>query len=299
MEFLNTYFGLSADYLLVLTVNLVITALVLIAIKFIIGMVSNVKMIDSLSLKNNPAMGISLGGIIFAVGIIMSGVIGGDAASDITKEIITVGVSGIIGIILVFSSRVIFDKISIPGFKMRDAIMQGNIAVSVIDAGNVIASALIIKSVFLVIDTTTTNLIIIGLGSFIVSQLLLTIASYYRIFFYNRAHGRSLQDNIMKGNIALALRFSGFRIGMAFAISAALTLAPLNIEIFASSLLIWLGVSLVQMVLVIIFSMICDKALLMGINTRDEVDNKHNIAVGATQAALTAVIGLIIFTLVS
>ncbi|NRA88195.1 MAG: DUF350 domain-containing protein [Rhizobiales bacterium] len=299
MEFLNTYFGLSSYYLLVLGVNLVITALVLIAIRFVIGMISNVKMIDGLSLENNPAMGISLAGIIFAVGIIMTGVIGGEASDNLIKEIVSVSVSGIIGIILVFSSRVIFDKISIPKFKMRDAIMQGNIAVSVVDAGNVIASALIIKSVFLVIDTTTTNLIIIGLGSFIVSQLLLTIASYYRIFFYNRAHGRSLQDNIIKGNIALALRFAGFRIGMAFAISGALTLAPLSMDILAWSLLIWLGVSLVQMLLVIVFSFICDKVLLMGIDTRDEVDNKQNIAVGATQAALTSAIGLIIFTLVS
>lgn len=300
MAFLNTYFGLTNDYLLVLGVNLIITILVLLTIKFIIGKVSNVDVKEELSVKDNPAMGISLGGIILAVGIIMTGVIGGEeSATTLQKEIITVALSGLVGIILIFLARVVFDKLSMKNFNVRNAIMEGNTAVAIMDAGNVIATALIIKAVLAGTDIASLNMILIGLGSFIVSQLLLTLSSHYRIILFKKHHGTGLEDEVMEGNIALALRFSGFKIGMGFAIVGALTLAPLNPDMLIGSLSIWLGVGLVQMILVVIFSLICEKVLLSGVDTRDEVDGQSNIAVGAVQAVLYVVIGLIIFTLVS
>ncbi|PCJ38576.1 MAG: hypothetical protein COA81_12785 [Alphaproteobacteria bacterium] len=299
MEFLNTYFGLTTDYLAVLGINLVITVLVLGGIRYVIGWISNINTKEELAERDNPALGISLAGVVFAVGIVMTGVISGEASADLGQEAMTVALSGVIGIALIFAARMIFDKVSMPKLNVRDAIVSGNVAVSVMDMGNVIATALIIKAVFLNTEAGSLNLILAGVGSFIVSQLLLSLASYYRIFLFNKYHGTSLQDNVSGGNIALALRFSGFRIGMAFAISGALALAPLDLNNLVASMGIWLGVGLVQMVLVVLFSFICEKLLLMGVDTRDEVDNQKNVAVGATQAALLVAISLIIFTLVS
>ena len=299
MEFLNTYFGLTQEYLAVLGVDLIITVLVLGGIRYVIGFISNINTTEELAVRDNPAMGISLAGVVFAVGLIMTGVISGEASADLGEEALTVALSGVIGIVLIFSARLIFDKISMPKLNVRDAIMDGNVAVSVMDMGNVIATALVIKAVFLSAETGSWNLILAGLGSFVVSQLLLSLASYYRIFLYNKYHGTSLQDNVSDGNIALALRFAGFRIAMAFAISGALALAPLNLNNLIPSLGIWLGAGLVQMILVVLFAFICEKVLLRGVDTRDEVNNQKNVAVGATQAALLAAVGLTLFTLVS
>ncbi|MBL4640013.1 MAG: DUF350 domain-containing protein [Kordiimonadaceae bacterium] len=299
MEFLNTYFGLTTDYLAVLGINLVLTVLVLASIRYIIGMISSVNTKEELTVRNNPALGISLAGVVLGVGIIMSGVISGDASASLQEEIITVALSAVIGIILIFAARMIFDKISMPNFKVRDALLDGNVSVAVMDMGNVIATALIIKAVFVTSETGSINLMLAGIGSFVVSQLLLSVASYYRIALFNKHHDSSLQDNVLAGNVALSLRFAGFRIGMAFAISGALALAPLDLNNLVSSLGIWLGVGLIQMVVVVVFAAICEKALFAGVNTRDEVDNQKNVAVGATQAALLTSIGLIVFTLVS
>lgn len=299
MEFLTTYLGISTDYLIVLAVNLIIATAVLVCVRFVIGFISKVDMKHELSVRDNAAMGISLAGVIFAVGLIMVGVIDGEPSADLMAEIISIAISGILGIILVFGARVIFDKTSFPGFGISDEVKKGNIAVSVIDAGNVIATAIIIKTVFLNADSGSESLLIVGFGSFVVSQILLTVASYYRIILFNRHHKSSLEDNVVKGNVALALRFVGFRLGMALAISGALTLAPISLDNLLTSLAIWLGISLVQMILVGGFSLIVEKILLAGVDTRNEVDNQNNLAVGATQAAIAITIGLIMFTLVS
>lgn len=299
MEFLTTYLGISSEYLIVLAVNLIIATAVLVCVRFVIGFVSKVDLKHELSVRDNAAMGISLAGVIFAVGLIMVGVIDGEPSADLWSEILSVLVSGILGIILVFSARVIFDKTSFPGFGISDEVKKGNVAVSVIDAGNVIATAIIIKTVFLNADSNSESLLLVGLGSFVVSQILLTLASYYRIFLFKKHHKTSLEKNVVEGNVALALRFVGFRLGMAMAISGALTLAPLSLTNLTASLGVWLGISLVQMILVGAFSLIVEKILLMNVDTREEVDNQKNIAVGATQAAIAITIGLIMFTLVS
>ena len=150
------------------------------------------------------------------------GTLYGQEIRSIEQAFISTGLYGGAGIILMALTRIIFDKISLPKISIRDEILAGNIAIAIIDAGNVIATAIILYGVMAWAEVNTLDSMKLVAIAYVVSQLLLTLASLLRIkLFAIRNAGKSLQEELHNHNIALALRFAGYRIGTAFAITAA------------------------------------------------------------------------------
>jgi len=119
----------------------------------------------------------------------------------------------------------------------------------------------------------------------------------YRIKLFNASNKQSFQDSIRGGNLAVAWRFTGFRIVVALAITAASGLVPPMNGEFIQPMLLWIVVSLAMLVLVSILSIIADKVILSGIDIRDEVDSQSNVAIGVVQCVIVISIGLIIAVL--
>lgn len=289
--------SLSPHYSAILLINLAIAFALLVALKFISGAISGVNALHELSEKDNPAFGISIAGVAVAITIMMTGVMTGEASAQFSTEVMLVTGYGVLGLILMTLTRFIFDRVSMPGFSVKDEILKGNMAAGIVDAGNVIATAIIIRAAMVWIEDTTIYHAAFVVGAYILSQAILSLASLYRLHIFKKRNDKSLQDSIQGGNIALAWRFTGYRLGIAFAITAASGMVPYTLETPVFTAGLWVGVSIVMMVLVSVLVVLADLVILRKIDVNEEVDKQRNIAIGAIQCAITISVGLIIAAL--
>lgn len=288
------------NYNIVLLLNLVLVIAIFTSVRFFSGITSHINSTKELTEKDNPAFGISMAGVVFAVTIILSGAIYGDPIYTMEQSVISVGLYGIIGITLMAITRIIFNKIALPSVTIREEIVKGNVAAGIIDAGNVIATAIIIRTMMMWVDANTINGLFAILIGFVISQVLLTSTTILRIKrLNNKITNNSLQNEIKSRNIAIALRFSGRKIGTAFAIAAASSRLIFELYDLPSLLAIWAGVSVIMIVLLSLLSFIANKIILAGINVDDEVIRQRNIALGAVQCVIYICLGLLLSELMS
>lgn len=288
---------IDSYYALILAVDLIVAMVLLVGIKYLSGVISGVNATDELAEKDNPAFGISVAGVCFGVTIMLTGVMQGEASASLVSELVLVAGYGVLGIALMSATRFIFDRISMPGFSISASIKEGNIAAGILDAGNVIATAIIIRSIMIWLDAESYSGMLMVIGGYLVSQMILSIASYYRLKLFSRHHGKSMQNEFKEGNIAAAWRFSGFRVGVALAITATAGVVPYNTDQLGLVALTWVLVALIMMALLSILSYVIEKVVLAGIDTRDEVDVQGNIAIGVIQCAFTIGLGILIAAL--
>lgn len=297
--FLDAFYW-DHSYTLVLLVNLAICIAFFTSLRLFSGAIAHVSAWDELVKRDNPAFGISLGGAILGVTIVLTGAIyGKQAQNTVDESAIAIGLYGLIGITLMALSRVIFDKIALPRISIRDEIEKENIAAGIIDAGNIIATAIIIHTVTRWVEVTTFHGILALLVGYVISQVLLTAATYLRLEIFSVKHKTSMQDIFKQGNIALALRFVGRRIGTAFAVTAASNIMVYEEYNIYQLLLAWALISVVVMVILSILSYIADKAILWNIDTSNEIVGQRNIAIGTLQGFIYVCLGMLLAQLMT
>lgn len=283
------------SYNLPLIVNLTVIVILFTSLRFFSGAIAHINSSEELLKKDNPAFGISLAGTTFAVTIMLSGTIYGDPEYGIIKSAVTIGFYGLLGIIFMAFTRIIFDKISFPSLSLRDEIVKGNLAVSIADTGNVIASALIIRTVMVWIPYNDIQSVLILIGTFALSQIMLSIATFFRIRFFKFRHeGKSISEELKNGNMALSLSFSGRIIGTALAIMAASGLVSYEDSSFSAMIIGWVFVSFLIMVILKALSLISEKIILYNVNFTYELLEQKNIAVGAVRAMIYICLGILI-----
>lgn len=265
------------------------------------GAISHVDPSYELTQKDNAAFGISLAGVVFGVTLVLSGVIPNSWTMSLTEVGIAVAVYGIAGIGLMVLTRLIFDRIALPRISIREEIVKGNTAAAIVDAGNVIAAALVIRALMVWTPTTSLESVVDLLKLYAVSQIVLTVVAmlHVRLFTMHGVDDRTLQDEIHGGNTALALRLSGRRIGIAFAITAASNI--MVYELYSVNRLLgeWVLVSLLFILGLTLLSWLATRIILFGMKVNDEVINQRNIAIGAMQGTIYASLGLLVSSLVS
>jgi uncharacterized membrane protein YjfL (UPF0719 family) len=196
-------------------------------------------------------------------------------------------------------TRIIFDRLVLRKISLPDEIVDGNVAVAIADAGNVLATALVLRSLMIWVSGISVESLMLLVGGFLISQALLTAvtALYMRLFMATHG-GVCLQDDLKQGNIAIALRFAGQKIGAAFAITVA---AQIIVYEDASSIPMILGAWCVASLLAIfvwkVLCLIAERIILFRVNRDDEVRRQRNIALGALQGVIYISIGLLLVTL--
>lgn len=283
-----------------LLINLAIAVGFFTSIRLFSGVISHVNSSKELFEKDNPAFGISMSGVAFAVTIMITGAIYGDPVNNLMDSVIAVGLYGLLGIIFLACSRIIFDKIALPAISLRDEIVKGNIAVGIVDASNVIATAIIIRAIMVWVENNTFESIQAVLIAFIISQVFLTLSTYLRMkVFANKNDGKCVQDDLRKGNVAVALRFAGRKIGTAFAITAASNL--MVYEVYDLKLLVgaWSAVSILMVIILTALAFVADKIILFGIDINQELVKRKNVALGALQFSVYVSLGLLLSELMA
>ena len=285
-------------YNIILLLNLLIVVGLFTSLRLFSGAIAHINASNELLKKDNPAFGISLAGATFAVTIMLSGTMYGSPENDALYSIISVGVFGIVGIALMALTRMIFDKITLPAIHLRDEIVKGNMAVAIADAGNVLAAALIIRIVLIWVTTSSIEGFMAILGGYAVSQFILTSMTLLRRTAFTVIHkGNCLQEELKKGNIALALRFAGQKIGTAFAIATAAQIVVYEEYDIVPILGAWFLASVIVVLVWKVLSIIAQQIILFRVDVNKEVIEQKNIAVGALQAVIYISMGLLISAL--
>ena len=279
----------------ILLINLTIIIALFTALRLFSGKIAHINATAELLTKDNPAFGISLSGTVFAVAVMLSGTIYSMPGQTVEDSAISVGLYGVVGIVLMALARLIFDKITLRELSLRDEIVNGNKAVAIADAANVLAAALIIRTVMMWVPVNTIESIYAVLAAFAISQFILTASTIIRMKIFSAAHKeRDIQKELKDGNIALALRFAGKKIGTAFAISIAAEIVVYEIYQLPAVLTAWFFVSIVAILALKLLYFIAEKIILFRVDTNHEVLTQRNIAVGALQAVLYIAMGMLL-----
>lgn len=295
-DFLNIEVNLALYYL----VDFLIAVALLSGMRVLAGFVGNVSAKHEISENDNKAFGVSLAGAMVAVSIMLMGVVSGDAGYSLLNEALMVGLFGVVGIVLMWLTRIVFDRVSFPGLSIHDQIMKGNMSASIIDACNMIATAIIIKAAMSWVDGGITMAITAVVASFIASQVIMALATLYRAKVYAKRHdGQQLHTAIEDDNIALALRFSAYRIGIAIAVSAAFTAVEYEPDAFMAVFMLWFAIALALFILLTLVAIVIRHGVLHRVDIREEVGKQSNIAVGVIEGSIYIVVGLLMSGLIS
>jgi uncharacterized membrane protein YjfL (UPF0719 family) len=294
MENVTQMIMLSDASLAYYAIDFVILMCFMAALRLLATMVAGISLRELLAQQDNFAAGIALAGAIIAVAILMMGVVSGDAGSTYVEEITLMVGYGVAAMIFMGLTRKIFDNIGLRKISIHAEIMKGNVAAGVVDAFNLIATAIIIRAAMSWVDGSTFLGLAVVVGIFLVSQVILLIATLYRSTIFSRRHkgsGKTLQGEIKAGNIALAIRFSGYRMGVALAITATSGLVSYDPSLLPFSILAWVMMAIVIFASQTLLSIILRHILLPKVNIAEEVGEQKNIAIGSIEAAIYVGIG--------
>jgi uncharacterized membrane protein YjfL (UPF0719 family) len=287
--------GLDPYIINLILINILVTLFLIGIMPFIISINTPINSVEEIERKNNLAFGMSVAGFALGIAITMTGITNGEVSDNYYMEILLIASYGLIGILFMIISRTLLAKVVFPRLDFFQKIKQGNCAVALIDAANSIATALIIRSTMLWVDTTTSDGLIIVIIAFMFSQALFLMATLYRIKLYNfRTRGKLLINSFRENNVARALCFFGYKIGIAFAIIGAISLVPYNIMDVQATLIRWLILSFILIVLVSVLALIAEKIIFFRFSFVEEIDVNQNITLAIIDSIIYIAIGLII-----
>lgn len=285
-----------------LSIDFAIIFILFISLRMVKGLVSNVHATDEIASEDNFAFGVSFAGGIAALAIVLNGVSQGEFAPTLLQEAKNMAVFGVIGLILITAGRMFQDKVVLPKVSLHDEIAKGNLAAAIVDVGNVIAVALVIRASMLWVETEGFSALPVIGAAFLVSQVVLTIASKYRVkLFQVKAQGDNdcMQQALEDGNKALALRYAGYLSGTALSITAASGFVRYDAENVWMAVLYWAIAAVIICALFALIKLVAMKLILPGVDLSDEVDNQQNLGVAAIEAAVAMAIGLTLATLLA
>jgi uncharacterized membrane protein YjfL (UPF0719 family) len=279
----------------VLLLNLAVVMALFVSLKLFSGAIIHVDSTRELSVRDNPAFGISLSAAMLGVAIMLGGAVYGDPDETGLPSWLDVAAFGLTGIVLLTITRFVLSKIVLTNISLRQEILGGNKAVAIADAGNVIAASIIIYVVMKWVPAYTLDTVMALLGGFAVSQAFLALMTVLRIRVFARfGYGGGLQDQLKQGNMAVALKFAGQKIGTALAMSTAAQIVVYEEYTVGPILLAWAIASVIVVFVWEILCQIAQRIILFRVDLQHEVINDKNIAIGSILAAIYISLGLLI-----
>tara|TARA_B100000700_G_scaffold331722_1_gene467554 strand:- start:33598 stop:34515 length:918 start_codon:yes stop_codon:yes gene_type:complete len=272
-------------------INMLATLLLLIVFKYMIGIYSDVKMNEELAHKDNPAYGLITACSFLSFFLIMSAASTGEGVLSFAKEMGVVLGYGVAGMLMVLVSKVIFDKISLSKFCVREELSKRNMAVAIADGSNLVATSLIVFAYMSWVKSSSLTTISVVLFGWVLSQVLLSVLTWFRTAIFRAENGISLSESLQKNNIAVAIRFAGYRIAIALAPLITIGHYPyedgwgfiLAFEIFLTTILL--------AVIYLVGTFIAKKVIFNGVSFRSEINDQQNTGMAYIEFAF--VLGLV------
>lgn len=291
--------GITLWSLQALAIDFAIIIALFVSLKFIKGWVSNLHANDEITKKDNFAFGTSFAAGLVGVAIVLTGVSSGEFAPTLGQEALQMLGYGALAIVLIKLGHIFQDKVALRKVNLHDEIVKGNMTAAMVEFGHVVSVAIVVRSALIWVQTEGWHGLPLVVGAFFVGSLVLLLVSQYRVQLYLRTSAASgdLQQAISSANLAVGIRYAGFLIGSALALTAATGIAPYVADNLAASLLYWAISAVLSVVAFIVLHLITIKIILSGCNVSDEVNNQKNIGVAAVSAAISFAIGITMATL--
>ena len=299
MNELITTLDLSGSLIGYLAIDMAVAILLLGCIRYAMGMLGKVDTADELAKKDNFAYGISMAGGVAAMGIALSGAITGELAGSYQIEFIGMLSYGLAGLILIKAGRYIHDKFALPDFNKQELILDRNIAVALVDAASVIATAIVVRAAIMWVDGLTVDTFTALIAAWIVSQVMLVIITRLFEWKYAKNNGISFQTALVNEHIALSLRYSGYLISTAMSVTAASYFIIFDANALWLGIAQWVVISIILMALLTVLTAIAKFLVLWGINRREEVEDQQNVGVATIELATSFSTALLLMGLMS
>jgi len=263
-----------------------------------VGGMARVRTFEELTGRDNVAFGIPFAAAIFSIAIMMSGAVSGAPSITLVHEAGIVSAYGGLGIVLLIMTRLLFDRLALPHIDLRAQVLSGNVAAGVVDAANMVSTAIVIRAVMIWVDNESFAGLMMVFVGFLFSQFVMFAVTYYRQWVYRRRHqGAALQTALEEGNLALALRYFGHRIGAALAITAASGIVFYSDREPTLSAFFWSSISLVMVIAVSLLAIAARHLILLRVDIAEEVGRQRNVAVGLAEGLIYIALGLIMAAL--
>lgn len=269
----------SASYVLLAGVLLTV-------FKYVNGLFSGYQLNKELTEHDNKAVALSLSGFLFALFIIIHGVLTepGNWApidNDYSTWLIDLRDTAIwstVGCIYLLLARVINDKLILPKFSNRKELIQDrNVGVGIVQAGSYITTALIIRATLNGPDIFTLGEeLLLTLIWFTITQILLIAFT----FLYQLSTKYDLHEELRNDNPATGVAFAGNMIAIGILLAFYIRTYDSIVGLF-----IWAAISTLLLCLVRI---IVDKALLPNQKLDQEIAKDRNWGAGTIEA-ITAI----------
>ncbi|MDN3378451.1 MULTISPECIES: DUF350 domain-containing protein [unclassified Pseudoalteromonas] len=291
--------GITMWSLQALAIDFAIIIALFVSLKFIKGWVSNLHANDEITERDNFAFGISFAAGLVALAIVLTGVSSGAFAATLQLEALQMLAYGVLAIVLIKLGHFFQDKVALRKVSLHDEIVKGNATAAIIDFGHVVSVAIVIRSALFWVATEGWHGIPIVIAAFIIGSLALLLVSQYRVQLFKRTNrsGDCLQQAIVDGNLAVGIRYAGFLIGSALAITAASGIAPYVADSINASLVYWAISAVVCLIAFILLHLITIKIILAGCDISDEVNRQKNVGVATISAAISFAVGITMATL--
>ena len=299
MNELMTMLEQNASLISYLAIDMAVAILLLGGIRYTMGVLGKVDTTDELSSKDNFAYGISMAGGVAAMGIALSGAITGELAGSYKIELIGMLAYGVAGLILIKAGRFIHDKFAIPSFDKQELILKRNLAVGIVDAASVIATAIVVRAAIIWVEGINVKTFIALTAAWIVSQVMLVIITRLFEWKYAKSNGITFQTALVNEHVALAIRYSGYLISTAMSVTAASYFIVFNMDSLWVGIAQWIVISSILMLALTILTTIAKFLVLWGINRREEVEDQQNIGIAAIEFATSFSIALLLMALMS
>jgi uncharacterized membrane protein YjfL (UPF0719 family) len=285
-----------------LAVDFAIIFALFVSLRLFKGLVSNVHATDEIASKDNFAFGVSFAGGIAALAIMLTGASMGAFGSSLLEEAINMAVFGIVGLALITLGRLIQDKLVLSQVSLHDEIAKGNLAAAIVDLGNAIAVGIVIRGAMIWVETEGFMALPIIIAGFVVSQIVLALASIYRVKLFKvkaSSENNCMQQALEDGNTALALRYAGYLTGTSLAITAASGFVTYDAENVWMAVALWAVFAVIISIVFAGIKMIAMKLILPGVDLSDEIDNQKNLGAAAIEAAVAIAIGMTLASLLA
>ena len=247
-----------------------------------------------LTAKDNPAVGLLLGGFIVGVAIVLCGVLSGDAPEVPTwtgflAEMGPVILYGVVGMVMLFIAGVINDKVVLRHFSNHKEIVDNqNSAVAVIMAATYVGSGLIVAG-----GTRGSLDMVSALLSFAIGQVAFVAFG----LLYQLLTKYDDEEEISKNkNLAAGIAFAGNLLAYGMILMRGLRIDDAVVETWSleDRCLNALYYALAGCVLLIVARVITDRAFLPGGKVSEEIVRDRNLNAGYMEAALALSVGAVL-----
>lgn len=271
----------------VVLINIMLALAALIGLRYGMSALIGVHAKDELDKKDNIAFGIIIAGAVLALMLIMAGALSGEAHAVLAQEALNIVIYGVLGIALLKVGFVVQDKLLLRKIDVSAEIKQGNTAVAIAAAANLVAVGIVIRTSITWVEHSGLYGVFSVVLVFLASQIVLAGVTVLRTtMFAKRNPGNTWQQAILRNNPALAIRFAGQILATAFATSSLAYLVNYSATFWYEKFYMWLGLGIGVMVIVwILYRLVC-AIVLNKINLVEEVDQQGNLGVAAIEAAL-------------